>query len=64
MTGTRRNRNEYEADSSPLESGREREKMRYGGGPFGEGRDSPETQKKKKAEFLSLCDRAWDLFHS
>lgn len=34
------------------------------GGPFGEGRDSPETQRKKKDEFISLCARAWDLFHS
>lgn len=33
-------------------------------GPFGAGRDSPETQKQKKDEFLSLCARAWDLFHS
>ncbi|KAL2137379.1 hypothetical protein VTI74DRAFT_3319 [Chaetomium olivicolor] len=33
-------------------------------GPFGEGRDSPETQEAKKEEFLSLCARAWDLFHS
>ncbi|KAI9762357.1 MAG: rRNA biogenesis protein rrp36 [Chaenotheca gracillima] len=27
-------------------------------------RDSPETQRKKKDEFLGLCARAWDLFHS
>ncbi|KAJ5109820.1 hypothetical protein N7532_002465 [Penicillium argentinense] len=33
-------------------------------GPFGAGRDSPETQRKKKEEFLGLCARAWDLFHS
>lgn len=33
-------------------------------GPFGAGRDSPETQRKKKEEFLGLCSRAWDLFHS
>ncbi|KAJ5107656.1 hypothetical protein N7456_004331 [Penicillium angulare] len=33
-------------------------------GPFGAGRDSPETQRKKKDEFLGLCARAWDLFHS
>jgi hypothetical protein len=64
-TSKRRSRNEFEADSSPpLASGRERENMRYGGGPFGEGRDSPETQRRKKEEFLSLCARAWDLFHS
>jgi hypothetical protein len=64
-TSKRRSRNEYEADSSPpLGTGRERENMRYGGGPFGEGRDSPETQRRKKEEFLGLCSRAWDLFHS
>jgi hypothetical protein len=58
--GRRRDRNEYEADSSPpLGTGRE---PRHG--PFGEGRDSPATQKAKKDEFLSLCSRAWDLFHS
>jgi hypothetical protein len=33
-------------------------------GPFGAGRDSPETQLKKKEEFIGLCARAWDLFHS
>jgi hypothetical protein len=60
IAGRVRSRNEYEADSSPpLGNGRE---PRYG--PFGEGRDSPATQKAKKEEFLSLCSRAWDLFHS
>jgi hypothetical protein len=58
--GRRRSRNEYEAGSSPpLGTGRE---PRYG--PFGEERDSPATQRAKKEEFLSLCSRAWDLFHS
>lgn len=33
-------------------------------GPFGAGRDSPETQHRKKEEFLGLCSRAWDLFHN
>jgi hypothetical protein len=33
-------------------------------GAFGAGRDSPEAQRRKKEEFLSLCARAWDLFHS
>jgi hypothetical protein len=60
--GRRRSRNEYEEGSSPpLGSGPERIR-RYG--PFGEGRDSPATQQAKKDEFLSLCSRAWDLFHS
>ncbi|KIX10606.1 uncharacterized protein Z518_01690 [Rhinocladiella mackenziei CBS 650.93] len=61
-TSKRRSRNEYEEGSSPpLGSGRER--IRYSG-PFGEGRDSPATPRAKKEEFLSLCARAWDLFHS
>lgn len=59
--GRRRTRNEYEGDSSPpLGTGREPRQH----GPFGFGRDSPETQRKKKEEFLGLCSRAWDLFHS
>ncbi|EXJ63092.1 hypothetical protein A1O7_03537 [Cladophialophora yegresii CBS 114405] len=61
-TSRRRSRNEYEEGSSPpLGSGPDR--IRYHG-PFGEGRDSPATQRAKKEEFLSLCSRAWDLFHS
>lgn len=27
-------------------------------------RDSPETKRQKKEEFLALCARAWELFHS
>jgi hypothetical protein len=58
--GRRRSRNEYEAGSSPpLGNGRG---PRYA--PFGEGRDSPATTQAKKDEFLQLCSRAWDLFHS
>ena len=59
--GRRRGRVEYERDmgSPPLGSGPEVRR-----GPFGEGRDSPDTQRKKKDEFLTLCARAWDLFHS
>jgi len=55
----RRGRDEYERDmgSPPLA-----EHVRRG--PFGEGRDTPETQRKKKEEFIALCARAWDLFHS
>ena len=60
-SGRRRARVEYERDmgSPPLGSGPEPRR-----GPFGEGRDSPETQRKKKDEFLGLCSRAWDLFHN
>lgn len=71
-TSRRRTRDEYEQDngSPPLGTGPD---MRFRNGPgpavssygpFGAGRDSPETQRKKKEEFLSLCARAWDLFHS
>lgn len=59
--GRRRPRAEYERDigTPPLGSGPEPRR-----GPFGEGVDSPDTQRKKKDEFLTLCARAWDLFHS
>ena len=59
--GRRRGRAEYERDmgTPPLGSGPELRR-----GPFGLGIDSPETQRKKKDEFLGLCARAWDLFHS
>ncbi|KAJ9152013.1 Heavy metal translocatin protein [Pleurostoma richardsiae] len=60
-TSKRRTRAEYEdGGSPPLGHGRSATRR----GPFGEGRDSPETQRAKKEEFLRLCDRAWDLFHS
>ncbi|KAG9235525.1 hypothetical protein BJ875DRAFT_374081 [Amylocarpus encephaloides] len=59
--GRRRQRAEYEEGGSPpLGPGPPTARR----GPFGEGRDSPSTQQKKKAEFMQLCDRAWDLFHS
>jgi hypothetical protein len=59
--GRRRSRNEYEAGSSPpLGTGRGDRPY----APYGEGRDSPATQRAKKEEFLSLCSRAWELFHS
>ncbi|KAK8171133.1 hypothetical protein BKA80DRAFT_305932 [Phyllosticta citrichinensis] len=56
----RRTREEYERDMGTPPLGRQERRP----GPFGEGRDSPETQKKKKEEFIALCARAWDLFHS
>lgn len=60
-SGRRRQRAEYEGESPPLGSvhGERRRAA-----PFGEGRDSPETTRRKKEEFMSLCARAWDLFHS
>lgn len=66
----RRPRSEYEQDngSPPLGEQQHRPNPALGAnsqhGPFGAGRDSPETQRKKKEEFLGLCSRAWDLFHS
>lgn len=56
----RRTRVEYEDGSPPLGHGPAPTRR----GPFGAGRDSPETQRQKKEEFMRLCDRAWDLFHS
>ncbi|KXJ97218.1 hypothetical protein Micbo1qcDRAFT_6431 [Microdochium bolleyi] len=59
--GKRRTRAEYEDGASPpLGHGRSATRR----GPFGAGRDSPETQRQKREEFLQLCERAWDLFHS
>ncbi|KAI9830964.1 MAG: hypothetical protein M1826_004081 [Phylliscum demangeonii] len=57
----RRGRGEYEREmgSPPLGHGPDPRRA-----PFGEGRDSPEAQRRKKDEFLGLCSRAWDLFHS
>ncbi|KAJ5734724.1 hypothetical protein N7533_013127 [Penicillium manginii] len=73
-TARRRPRSEYEQDngSPPLGHGPEPQHRPNPAahasstpyGPFGAGRDSPETQRRKKEEFLGLCARAWDLFHS
>lgn len=57
----RRTRAEYEEGASPpLGHGPAATRR----GPFGAGRDSPETQRQKREEFLRICERAWDLFHS
>ncbi|EKG19673.1 hypothetical protein MPH_03054 [Macrophomina phaseolina MS6] len=56
----RRTREEYERDMGTPPLGRQERRP----GPFGEGRDSPDTQRRKKEEFIALCARAWDLFHS
>lgn len=73
-TARRRPRSEYEQDngSPPLGHGPEPQHRPNPAanasaasyGPFGAGRDSPETTRRKKEEFLGLCARAWDLFHS
>lgn len=66
--GRRRQRVEYEEGASPplgsSADGTRADGSRRRTGPFGEGRDSPGAQKAKKEEFMRLCDRAWDLFHS
>ncbi|KFY30729.1 hypothetical protein V493_01711 [Pseudogymnoascus sp. VKM F-4281 (FW-2241)] len=76
VTGRRRGREEYEEGRSPpLGAGPAAARRAAGvgagpgagaapGGAFGEGRDSEESVRAKKEEFLRLCDRAWDLFHS
>ncbi|KAI0202267.1 hypothetical protein F4808DRAFT_84993 [Astrocystis sublimbata] len=57
----RRTRTEYEEGGSPpLGHGPATTRRR----PFGAGRDSPDTQRQKRDEFLRICERAWDLFHS
>lgn len=60
--GRRRARAEYEEGGSPPLGNGPATSRRTG--PFGEGRDSPTSQLRKKEEFMRLCDRAWDLFHS
>lgn len=57
--GRIRPRIEYERDagSPPLGSGPSPRRA------FGEG-DSPATSQAKKEEFMRICARAWDLFHS
>jgi hypothetical protein len=60
-TGRRRSRVEYESDHSPpLGVGREKVPL----GPFGSGRESPQTQRRKKDEFMNIISRAWDLWHN
>ncbi|KAF2491880.1 hypothetical protein BU16DRAFT_468593 [Lophium mytilinum] len=59
-SGRRRGRDEYERDMGTPPLGRQEAKR----GPFGEPRDTPEENRRKKEEFISLCARAWDLFHS
>ncbi|KAI0480435.1 hypothetical protein GGR56DRAFT_273214 [Xylariaceae sp. FL0804] len=57
----RRTRAEYEDGASPPLGHGPAPTRR---GPFGAGYDSPDTQRQKRDEFLRLCERAWDLFHS
>lgn len=61
-SASKRRRADYEEGASPpLGHGPSATRRT---GPFGSGRDSPETQRAKREEFLRICERAWDLFHS
>ena len=62
----RRGREEYEdgqGGSPPLGLGPVPQSARRVG-PSWEGREWEEEQRRKKEEFMGLCARAWDLFHS
>jgi hypothetical protein len=60
-SANKRRRNDYEEGASPpLGTGRQTQPR----GPFGQGRDSPDTIKAKREEFLQSVARAWDLWHS
>jgi hypothetical protein len=56
----RRDREEYEADVGSPPLGRQAKRP----GPFGTGRDSPQSVAAKKEQFMKLMEQAWDLFHS
>ncbi|TKA54735.1 hypothetical protein B0A49_12012 [Cryomyces minteri] len=76
--GRRRNRDEYERDAgSPPPPPLLRPNARTNSNPLagpgvglgtgrqeGAGGAETEAQRRKKEEFLGLCERAWDLFHS
>ena len=63
-TSRRRGRDEYEEGvSPPLGPGPNSQHARRHG-PSWEGREHEEEQRRKKEEFMGLCARAWDLFHS
>lgn len=71
MNGRRRGRDEYEADNgSPPSTFNRSEAKRTTfasrGRPGEEEEDWKVTMSsaEKRAEFISLCERAWDLFHS
>lgn len=61
VTGRRRNRDEYERDNNSP-AAHQGEPKRYA-------REEPDwragmSSAQKREEFLRLCERAWDLFHS
>lgn len=69
MNGRRRGREEYEADNgSPPSSFNQSEAKRATFAVRGDGREEDwrtgMSGAEKREEFLRLCERAWDLFHS
>ncbi|KAF2168048.1 hypothetical protein M409DRAFT_21494 [Zasmidium cellare ATCC 36951] len=71
MNGRRRGRDEYERDNgSPPSSFNRPEPKRATFAVRGDDRDREEdwragmSSAEKREEFLRLCERAWDLFHS
>lgn len=71
MNGRRRGRDEYERDNgSPPSSFNRPEPKRANFAIRGDDRDREEdwragmSSAEKREEFLRLCERAWDLFHS
>lgn len=69
MNGRRRGREEYERDNgSPPSSFNRSEAKRAAFAVCGDEREEDWrrglSSEEKRAEFLRLCERAWDLFHS
>ncbi|KAK5137039.1 hypothetical protein LTR08_001048 [Meristemomyces frigidus] len=69
MNGRRRGRDEYERDNgSPPSSYNQQEPKRAAFAVRGEDREddwrSTMSSAEKREEFIRLCERAWDLFHS
>jgi hypothetical protein len=61
-TARRRGREEYEEGRSPPLG--PAPSARRANGPFGEARESPETNARKKERFIALISEAWDLWHA
>ncbi|USW49524.1 hypothetical protein Slin15195_G028430 [Septoria linicola] len=69
MNGRRRGRDEYEADNGSPPSAYNRSEAKRAtfasrGPPTDEDWKTNMSGAEKRAEFIRLCERAWDLFHS
>lgn len=69
MNGRRRGRDEYEADNGSPPSAYNRSEAKRAtfasrGPPADEDWKTNMSGAEKRAEFIRLCERAWDLFHS